>query len=272
MGCARGIQKQEARCSTTIARPISRVRRTACRSGDATQCRPPSCSRREDPVSTVEAGISQRRSRRSTVRFRSATVAGDSRGPWSKQSGFLSESSVGRLCQDPRQRPRAVRCRGIIRFTGSLRAVGHLRSAPRARTSLSAACDYPVGGGFIQRCNLVGRATLDVETVIDPKRKHAPGAAVEKSTERTPRACNRDVSRRPLRPGTPEKAEDGTTYRDFALHREPASRLLRKRPEAFLAAHERTASASTAGALSRLRHRFTDERFTRNRRIPRRQV
>ena len=139
--------------------------------------------------------------------------------------------------------------------------------------SLAAACDYPVGSYYDQLCNLVARATVEIQTVIDPD---TAARCVEENAD-----CR--IHRENLRRGLPTTER----FRDALFDLEPPEQaedwhhryltaisllhsgynaqfraLQDDDREGFLAAHERTLEAAVAsGALfDDFEIAFTDER------------
>jgi len=139
--------------------------------------------------------------------------------------------------------------------------------------SINATCDYPLGSYFDQLCNLVARATVEIQTTIDPD------TATRCVNDNADCRIHRENLRRGL-PTTegfrdalfdlapPEQAEDWHNryltaisllhsgyYAQFAA-------LQGDDREAFLAAHERTLDAAVeAGTLYEdFEIAFTDER------------
>ena len=166
---------------------------------------------------------------------------------------------------------------GIIGFIGALFLLRELDifegDPPAPAPSLAAACDYPVGGYYDQLCTLVARATVEIQTVINPD---TATRCVEENAD-----CR--VHRENLRRGLPtterfrdalfdleppEKAEDWHNRYLTAislLHSGYNAQFVALQDddrEAFLAAHERTAeAASGAGELfDDFEIAFTDER------------
>ncbi len=139
--------------------------------------------------------------------------------------------------------------------------------------SLGAACDYPVGGYYDQLCNLVARATVEIQTVIDPETAEL---CAEENTD-----CR--IHRENLRRGLPtterfrdalfdlkptEKAEDWHTRYLTAIsllhsgYNAQFVALQENDREAFLSAHERTieAASGATGLFDDFEIAFTDER------------
>lgn len=166
---------------------------------------------------------------------------------------------------------------GIIGFVAALFLLRELDifegdPAPPEPT-LAAACDYPLGSYYDQLCNLVARATVEIQTAIDPE---TAALCVEENAD-----CR--VHRENLRRGLPtterfrdalfdleppEKAEDwhhryltGISLLHSGYNAQFVA-LQESDREAFLAAHERTVeAASGSNALfDDFEIAFTDER------------
>ena len=139
--------------------------------------------------------------------------------------------------------------------------------------SVNGSCDYPSGGYFDQLCNLVARATVEIQSVITPE---AAQRCVEQNT-----GCR--THRENLRQGLPrierfrdalfeldppEQAEDWhgrylTTIAQLHSGYNAQFRALQDSDrEGFLEAHDRTAiAAEQAGTLfDDFEIAFTDER------------
>ena len=137
---------------------------------------------------------------------------------------------------------------------------------------INAECDYPVGGYFDQLCNLVARATVELQTTISPD---TAAQCVDQDL-----GCR--IHRENLRRGLP----DSERFRDALFDLEPPEQaedwhqryltaisllhsgyyaqfeaLQDNDREAFLAAHERTRSASTEAEtlFEDFQIAFTDE-------------
>ena len=166
---------------------------------------------------------------------------------------------------------------GIIGFVAALfllRELDIFEGDPAPpEPALGAACDYPAGSYFDQLCHLVARATVEIQTAIDP------ATALRCVDEQAD--CR--IHRENLRQGLPTTER----FRDALFELEPPEQaadwhgryltaiallhsgydaqfraLQESEREAFLAAHERTlAAASEAGALfDDFQIAFTDER------------
>lgn len=166
---------------------------------------------------------------------------------------------------------------GIIGFVAALFLLRELDifegDPPPPEPAVNADCTYSVGSYYDQLCNLVARATLEIQTVIDPE------TATRCVDENVDCRIHRENLRRGL-PTTerfrdalfdlqpPEKAEDwhhryltGIALLHSGYNAQFAA-LQDADREAFLAAHERTAeAASQAGMLFEdFQIAFTDER------------
>ncbi len=166
---------------------------------------------------------------------------------------------------------------GVIGFIGALfllRELDIFEGDPAPpEPLLGAACDYPVGSYYDQLCNVVSRATVEIQSVIDPE------TATRCVDENADCRVHRENLRRGL-PTTerfrdalfdlepPEKAEDWHNRYLTAislLHSGYNAQFVALQDndrDAFLAAHERTVeAASGAGALyDDFEIAFTDER------------
>ncbi len=139
--------------------------------------------------------------------------------------------------------------------------------------SVNAACDYPLGSYFDQLCNLVARATVEIQTTVDPE---VATICVEDDVD-----CR--VHRENLRRGLPTVER----FRDALFDLEPPEHALDwhnryltgiaqlhsgynaqfnalqgNERDAFLSAHERTVAASSEAAalFDDFEIAFTDER------------
>ena len=139
--------------------------------------------------------------------------------------------------------------------------------------SPGAACSYPAGSYFDQLCNLVARATVEIQTVIDPE---TAAACVDNNMD-----CR--IHRENLRSGLPTSER----FRDALFELQPPEHaadwhnryltaiallhsgyhaqftaLQESDREAFLSAHERTLTAASDAAelFADFEIAFTDER------------
>ena len=166
---------------------------------------------------------------------------------------------------------------GIIGFVAALFLLRELDifegdTAPPA-PAINADCMYLVGSYYDQLCNLVARATIEIQTVITPE------TATRCVEERVDCRVHRENLRRGL-PTTerfrdalfslepPEKAEDwhnryltGVSLLHSGYHAQFAA-LQDADREAFLEAHERTQDAAleTGTLFEDFQIAFTDER------------
>ena len=138
---------------------------------------------------------------------------------------------------------------------------------------LNESCDYPIGSYFDQLCNLVARATVEIQTAINPE---VAESCVDQDMD-----CR--THRENLRQGLPtiERFRDALFELDPPEHAEDwhgryltaiaqlhsgynaqFRALQESEREAFLAAHERTSEAAAeSGALfDDFQIAFTDER------------
>jgi hypothetical protein len=166
---------------------------------------------------------------------------------------------------------------GIIGFVAALFLLRELDifegTSPPPPPAINANCTYPLGSYFDQLCNLVARATVEIQTVIEP----------ETATRCVDENLDCRVHRENLRRGLPTSER----FRDALFDLEPPEQaedwhnryltavsllhsgynaqfvaLQDNDREAFLVAHERTvAAASETGALfDDFEIAFTDER------------
>ena len=166
---------------------------------------------------------------------------------------------------------------GIIGFVAALFLLRELDifegDPPPTEPAINADCTYPVGSYYDQLCNLVARATLEIQTVIDPD------TAARCAEEQVDCRVHRENLRRGL-PTTerfrdalfdlepPAKAEDWH-HRYLTgislLHSGYNAQFIALQDgdrEAFLEAHERTVDGASEAAIlfEDFQIAFTDER------------
>ncbi len=166
---------------------------------------------------------------------------------------------------------------GFIAALFLLRELDLFESEPPPTTpAINADCSYPLGGYFDQLCNLVARATVEIQTAIIPE---TAAACVEANTVNTDCRIHRENLRRGL--PTTERFRDALFALDPPEHAADwhnryltAISLLHSGyhaqftalqdidREAFLAAHERTLDAADQAAdlFEDFQIAFTDER------------